>query len=45
MLMIRKLTKDQKVCYCFRHINTRMTKPNIAFPLVRDTFSMLGSSK
>ena len=29
----------------FRHLNMRIAKNNLAYPLVRDTFSMLGSSK
>ena len=45
MLISRKFTKD-KSCVCdFRHINTRKTETSLAFPLLRDTFSLLGSSK
>ena len=29
----------------FRHLNVRMAKNNLAFPLVRDTFLVLGNSK
>ena len=29
----------------FRHLNVRIAKNNLAYPLVRDTFSVLGSSK
>ena len=29
----------------FRHLNVRIAKNNFAYPLVRDTFSVLGSSK
>ena len=29
----------------FRHLNVRIVKNNLAYPLVRDTFSMLGNSK
>ena len=29
----------------FRHLNMRIAKNNLAYPLVRDTFSMLGNSK
>ena len=29
----------------FRHLNVRIAKDNLAYPLVRDTFSMLGNSK
>ena len=29
----------------FRHINTRIAKNNLAYPLVKDTFTTLGNSK
>ena len=29
----------------FRHLNVRIAKNNLAYPLDRDTFSMLGNSK
>ena len=29
----------------FRHLNVRIAKNNLAYPLVRDTFSDLGNSK
>ena len=29
----------------FRHLNARIAKNNLAYPLVRDTFSVLGNSK
>ena len=45
MLMSRKLTKDKRVVTDFRHLNVRIAKNNLAYPLVRDTFSMLGNSK
>ena len=41
----RKLTKDKGVVIDFRHLNVRIVKNNLAYPLVRDTFSVLGSSK
>ena len=44
MLPSRKLTKDKMCVSDFRHIRTRIAKTNLAFPLVRDMFSMLGSS-
>ena len=28
----------------FRHLNVRIAKNNLAYPLVRDTFSVLGNS-
>ena len=45
MLISRKLTKDKRVVTGFRHLNVRIAKNNLAYPLVRDTFSTLGSSK
>ena len=45
MLISRKLTKDKRVVPDFRHLNVRIVKNNLAYPLVRDTFSVLGSSK
>ena len=45
MLISRKLTKDKRVVTDFRHLNVRIAKNNFAYPLVRDTFSTLGSSK
>ena len=45
MPVSRKLTKDKRVVTDFRHLNVRIAKNNLAYPLVRDTFSTLGSSK
>ena len=45
MLVSRKLTKDKRVITDFRHLNTRIAKNNIAYPLVKDTFTALGNSK
>ena len=45
MLISRKLTKDKRVITDFRHLNVRIVKNNFAYPLVRATFSVLGSSK
>ena len=45
MLISRKLTKDKRVVTDFRHLNMRIAKNNLAYPLVRDTSSTLGSSK
>ena len=43
MLISRKLTKDKRVVTDFRHLNVRIAKNNLTYPLVRDTFSMLDS--
>ena len=45
MLIGRKLTKDKRVVTDFRYLNVRIAKNNLAYPLVRDTFSVLGNSK
>ena len=45
MLRSRKLTKDKRVVTEFRHLNVRIAKNNLAYPLVRDTFSVLGNSR
>ena len=45
MLINRKLTKDRIVVTDFRHLNVRIAKNNLAYPLVRDTFSVLGNSR
>ena len=45
MLISRKLTKDKRVVTDFRHLNVRTSKNNLAYPLVRDVLSVLGSSK
>ena len=45
MLISRKMTKDKRVVTDFRHLNMQITKNNPAYPLLKDTFSMLGSSK
>ena len=29
----------------FRHLNMRIAKNNLAYPLLKDTFTLLGSSK
>ena len=45
MLINMKLTKDRRVVRDFRHLNVRIAKNNLAYPLSKDTFSVLGSSK
>ena len=45
MLISRKLTKHKRVVTDFRHLNVRIAKNSLAYPLVRDTFSVLGNSK
>ena len=45
MLISRKLMKDKRVVSDFRHLNARIEKNILAYPLLKDTFSVLGSSK
>ena len=45
MLISRKLTKDKRVVTDFRHLNVRIAKNNLAYPLLKDTFSVFGNSK
>ena len=45
MLISQKLTSDKRVVTDFRHFNMRIVKNNLAYPLLRDTFALLGSSK
>ena len=43
MLISRKGRKDKRVVTDFRHLNVRIAKTNLACPLLKDTFSVLGS--
>ena len=45
MLISRKLTKEKRVVTDFRHLNVRRAKNNLAYPLPKDTFSVMGSSR
>ena len=45
MLISRKMTKDKRVVTDFRHLNMLIAKNNLADPLLKDIFSILGSSK
>ena len=45
MLISRKITKDKRVVTDFRHLNVRMAKSNLAYSLLKDTFSVLSSSR
>ena len=45
MLVSRKMTKDKRVVTDFRHLNMHIMKNNIAYPLLKDTFSIIGSFK
>ena len=39
------MTSDKRVVTDFRHLNMRIAKNNLVYPLLRDTFVLLGSSK
>ena len=41
MLISRKLMKDKRVVTDVRHLNVRIVKNNLAYPLLKDTFSVL----
>ena len=45
MLISRKMTKDKRVGTDVRHLNMHIAKNNLAYPLLKDTFLMLGNSK
>ena len=45
MLISRKMTQDKRVVTDFRHLNMRIAKNNLAYPLLKDTFTLLGSSQ
>ena len=45
MLISSKLTQAKRVVTDFRHLNIRIAKNNLTYPLVRDIFSVLGNSK
>ena len=44
-LIIRKVTQDKRVVTDCRHLNVRIAKNNVAYPLLQDTFLVLGSSR
>ena len=45
MIISQKLTEDKRFVMDFRHLNVRIAKNNLAYPLVRDTFLVSGNSK
>ena len=44
MLISRKMTQDKRVMTDFKHLNMRIAKNNLAYPLLKDMFTLLGSS-
>ena len=45
ILISRKMTQDKRVVTDFRHLNMRIAKNNLAYPLLKDTLTLLGSYK
>ena len=45
MLISRNVMKDERVVTDFRHLNVRIAKNDLAYPLLKDTFSVLGNSR
>ena len=45
ILISRKVTQDKRVVTDFRHLNMWIAKNNLAYPLLKDMFTSLGSSK
>ena len=45
ILISRKMRWDKRVVTDFRHLNTRIAKNNLAYPLIKDTFMTLGNFK
>ena len=43
MLFNRKVTQDKRVMTDFRHLNMCIAKNNLAYPLLKDKFTLLGS--
>ena len=43
MLISRKVMQDKRVLTDFRHLNIRIAKNNLGYPLLKDVFSVLGS--
>ena len=44
-LISKKVMQDKRVVTVSRHLEVRITKHSLTYPLVRDTFSVLGNSK
>ena len=45
MLISRKMIEDKRVVTDFRHLNMHIAKKNLACLLLKDTFTLLGSSR
>ena len=45
MLVSRNMAKDKRVITNFKHLNMKIAKNNLAYSLLKDMFTLLGSSK
>ena len=45
MLISRKVTQDKRLVTDFSHLNMRIAKNNLTYPLLKDMFMLLGGSK
>ena len=45
MLVSQKVTQDKRVVMDFRHLNMKIAKNNLAYPLLKDMFTLLEGSK
>ena len=45
MLISRKVTKNKRIVMDLRHLNVIIAKNNFIYPLFKDTFLVLGSSR
>ena len=45
MLISKKVTKDKRIVSDFSHLNIRIAKNNLVYPLLKDTFSVLSGPR
>ena len=45
MLISRKVMKDHRAITDFRHLDMQIAKNNLAYPILKDSFTLLGSFK
>ena len=45
VMLISRFMKDKRVGTDFSNLNVRIAKNNLTYPLLKDTFSVLGSSR
>ena len=44
MIISRKVMKDKRAITDVRHLDVKIAKDNLAYPLFKDIFSVVGSS-